>query len=64
MKIWWLIISSRLNVEYGSKDKLKGEGKKFKPVRYGSLTVLEKIMTNAYHLDLLAYAQMYSIVNV
>ena len=28
---------------YISKDKMQGEGKKLKPIRYGSFKVLEKI---------------------
>jgi hypothetical protein len=43
---------------------LKGEGKKLKPIRYGPFTILEKIGTNAFHLDLPPYMQIYSVVNV
>jgi hypothetical protein len=31
-----------------NKDRLKGEGKKLKPIRYGPFTILEKIGTNAF----------------
>jgi hypothetical protein len=35
-----------------------------KPIRYGPFTILEKIGTNAFHLDLPPYMQIYSVVNV
>jgi hypothetical protein len=47
-----------------NKDRLKGEGKKLKPIRYGPFTILEKIGTNAFRLDIPPYMQMYSVVNV
>jgi hypothetical protein len=47
-----------------SKYRLKGEGKKLKPIRYGPFTILEKIGTNDFHLDLPPYMQIYSVVNV
>ena len=47
-----------------SKDRLKGEGKKLKPIRYGPFTILDKIGTNAFCLDLPLYMQIYSVVNV
>ena len=47
-----------------SKDMMKGEGKKFRPIRYGPFTILEKIGNNAFYLDLLIYMQMYLVVNV
>ena len=43
---------------------LKGEQNKLKPIRYGSLTILEKNGTNAFCLDIPSYMQRYSIVNV
>ena len=43
---------------------MKGEGKKLKPIRYGPFTILEKIGTNAFRLDLPPYMQIYSVVNV
>jgi hypothetical protein len=49
---------------YISKERLKGEGKKLKPIRYGPFKVLEKIGNNAFHLDLPPYMQMYAVVNV
>jgi hypothetical protein len=47
-----------------NKERLKGEGKKLKPIRYGPFTILEKSDTNAFHLDLPPYMQIYSILNV
>ena len=46
------------------KDRLKGEGKKLKLIRYGPFTILDKISTNVLHLDLPLYMQIYSVVNV
>ena len=43
---------------------MKGEGKKLKPIRYGPFTILEKIGTNSFRLELLPYMQIYSVVNV
>ena len=51
----WLIIS---------KERLKGEGDKINPIRYGPFTILDKISTNAFRLDLPPYMQIYSVVNV
>lgn len=47
-----------------SKDKIKGEGKKLRSIWYGPFTILENIGNNAFHLDLLVYMKMYSVVNV
>ena len=49
---------------YISEDKMQGEGKKLKLIRYGPFKILEKIGVNAFHLDLLAYMHIYSVVNV
>ena len=46
------------------KDRLKGEGKKLKPTRYGPFTILDKIGTNAFCLDLPPYMKIYLVVNV
>ena len=46
------------------KERMKGEGKKLRPIRYGPFKNLEKTGTNAFHLDLPAYMKMYSVVNV
>ena len=43
---------------------MKGEGKTLNPIRYGPFKILENIGTNAFHLDLPAYIQMYWVVNV
>ena len=43
---------------------MKGEGKKLKPIRYGPFQILEKIGTNAFHLNLPPYMQIYSVINV
>jgi len=48
---------------YISKDKMQGEGKKLKPIRYGPFRILEKIGENAFCLDLLAYMYIYSVIN-
>ena len=47
-----------------SKERMKGEGKKLKPIRYGPFTILEKIGMNAFCLELPPYMQIYSVVNV
>jgi len=49
---------------YISKDRMQGEGKKLKPIRYGPFKILEKIGENAFRLDLLAYMHIYSVMNV
>jgi hypothetical protein len=49
---------------YISKERLKGEGKKLKPIRYGPFKIVDKIGNNAFRLDLPPYMQMYAIVNV
>ena len=45
-------------------ERLKGEGKKLKPIRYGPFKILEKIGNNVFRLDLPPYMQMYAVVNV
>jgi hypothetical protein len=47
-----------------SKERLKGEGKKFKPIRYGPFTILEKSGTDSFCLDLPPYMHIYSVVNI
>jgi hypothetical protein len=49
---------------YIRKERLKGEGKKLKPIRYGPFKILEKIGNNAFRLDFPPYMQMYAVVNV
>jgi hypothetical protein len=46
------------------KDRLRGVGKKLKPIRYGPFKILRKIGDNACQLELPAYMEMYSVVNV
>ncbi|XP_059064618.1 uncharacterized protein LOC131856732 [Cryptomeria japonica] len=38
-----------------SKERMQGEGKKLKPIRYGPFEILEKIGTNAFCLNLPPY---------
>ena len=45
------------------KERLKGEGKKLKPLRYGPFHILEQIGDNAFRLDLPPYLGMYSVIN-
>ena len=47
-----------------NKDRLKGEGKKLKPIKYGPFTILENIGTNSFCLYLPSYMQTKSVVNV
>ena len=47
-----------------SKERMNGEDKKLKPIRYGPFNILEKIGTNAFRLELPPYMQIYSVVNV
>jgi hypothetical protein len=49
---------------YISKERLKGECKKLKPIRYGPFKIIDKIGNNAFHLDFPPYMQMYAVVNV
>jgi hypothetical protein len=46
------------------KERIKGEGKKLKPIRYGPFKILEKIGNNAFCLDLPPYMKIYAVVNV
>ena len=47
-----------------SKDRLQGEGKNIKTIRYGPSKILEKIDNNAFKLDLSPYMKIYFVVNV
>ena len=47
-----------------AKKYFQGEGKKLKPIRYGPFKLLDKIGKNAFRLDLPAYMQIYSVINV
>ena len=46
------------------QDRLQGEGKKLKPIRYGPFTILDKVGNNAFRLEFPPNMQMYSVVNV
>ena len=41
-----------------NNDRMKGEGKKLRPIQYGPFTILANIGDNDFRLDLLAYMQM------
>ena len=43
---------------------MQGEGKKLKPIRYGPFKIPDKIGENDFRLDLPAYMQIYSVINV
>ena len=47
-----------------SKERMQGEGKTVKPIRYGPFNIRKKVGNNAFQLDLPSYMQMYSIFNV
>ena len=47
-----------------TKERMKGEGKNLKPIKYGPFEILEKIGTNDFCLKLPPYMQIYSVVNV
>ena len=49
---------------YINKDRMQGEGKKLKPIRYGPFQILEKICENDFLLDLPAYMHIYLVINV
>jgi hypothetical protein len=44
---------------YINKERMQGEGKKLKPIRYGPFKILDKIGTNAFRLELPPYMQIY-----
>ena len=46
------------------KDRLKGEGRKLKPIRYGPFKIIKQYGDNAFQLELPPYMQLYSVVNV
>ena len=47
-----------------NKDRLQGEDRKLKPIRYRPFTILDQVSNNAFWLDFPPYMKMYSIVNV
>ena len=42
---------------YISKERLQGEGKMLKPIRYGPFKILEKSGNNDFKLDLSSYSK-------
>eukprot|EP00253_Pinus_taeda_P010104 PITA_10104 len=48
---------------YIRKDRIQGEGKKLKPIRYGPFRIPKTIGENALRLDLPTYMQIYSVMN-
>ncbi|GJY85524.1 hypothetical protein Tco_0499550 [Tanacetum coccineum] len=46
------------------KERLKGEGKKLKPIRYGPFQIVKKVGENACQLELPECMEMYSVANV
>ena len=49
---------------YIREERLKGEGKNLKPIRYGPFNILENIGNNAFRLDFPPYMQVLAVVNV
>lgn len=47
-----------------SQEQLEGSSKKLKPIRYESFVILEQVSKNTFKLNLHAYMNIYSIVNV
>ncbi|XP_026416871.1 uncharacterized protein LOC113312321 [Papaver somniferum] len=45
------------------KERLKGEGKKLKPIRYGPFKILKQFGDNAFQLDLPPCMQIYFVIN-
>ena len=47
---------------YISKERMKGEGKNLKPIRYGPFEIVENFGHNALQLNFLPYIHIYSVV--
>ena len=47
-----------------SKERMQGEGKNLKPIRYGPFKIIKKVGNNVFQLDLPSYMKIYSVVNV
>jgi len=47
-----------------NKERLQGEGKNLKPIRYGPFIILEKIGNNTFRLEFPSYMPIYVVVNV
>ena len=48
---------------YISKERMEGEGKNLKPIRYGPFKFFEKIEHNAFRLNFPPYMNIYLVVN-
>ncbi|KAI5353253.1 hypothetical protein L3X38_006146 [Prunus dulcis] len=44
-------------------ERLTGDGKKLKPIRYGPFKIIKQIGDNAFQLELPPYMHMYSVIN-
>lgn len=49
---------------YLRKDKLKGEAKKLKPLKYGPFDIIEKVNKNYFKLIFPPYMRIILVVNV
>ena len=47
-----------------SKERMKVEGKRLKPIHYGPFKIIKQVGNNAFQLEFPSYMQMYSVVNV
>ncbi|KAI5317154.1 hypothetical protein L3X38_036861 [Prunus dulcis] len=45
------------------KERLMGEGKKLKPIRYGPFKIVKQMSDNGFQLELPPYMHMHSIIN-
>ena len=45
-----------------SKERLQGQAKKLKPIRYGPFEIMEQVSENAFRLNLPAYMNIYLII--
>ena len=45
------------------KDRVRGEGRKLKALRYGPFRIIKKYGDNAFQLELPSYMRIYSVVN-
>lgn len=47
-----------------SKERLQGTTKKLKPIRNGAFDIMDKVNENGFRLNLLAYMNIYLVMNV
>ena len=47
-----------------SEERMQGEGKKLKPIRYGPFNIIKQVGNNAFQLDLPSYMKMRLVVNI